>query len=47
MASKDFSEVDRLKALLVEAGVEVRMKRTEVELVAGEDFDPAKLEALK
>ena len=47
LASKDFAEVDRLKAAFLDAGVEVRMTRTEVELVAGEDFDPAKLESLK
>ncbi|MGR3462286.1 MAG: cysteine--tRNA ligase [Roseovarius sp.] len=47
LASKDFSEVDRLKAKLVEAGVEVRMSKDGVELVPGPDFDPAKLEALK
>jgi cysteinyl-tRNA synthetase len=47
METKDFSEVDRLKAALVEAGVEVRMSRSSVELVPGAGFDPAKLEALK
>ncbi len=47
MQSKDFSAVDAMKAALVEAGVEVRMSREGVELVAGTDFDPAKLEALK
>jgi len=45
--SKDFSEVDSLKAALVDAGVEVRMHKTGVELVPGTGFDPAKLEALK
>jgi len=47
MQTKDFSEVDRLKAALVAAGVEVRMSKESVELVPGPDFDPAKLEALK
>ncbi len=47
MEAKDFSEVDRLKALMSDAGVEVRMSKTSVELVPGPDFDPAKLEALK
>ncbi len=47
METKDFSEVDRLKAALVEAGVEVRMSRSSVELVPGAGFDPARLEALK
>ncbi|WP_027243915.1 cysteine--tRNA ligase [Leisingera daeponensis] len=46
MESKDFSEVDKLKAAYVEAGLEVRMSKTGVELVPGAGFDPAKLEAL-
>ncbi|MGR3443611.1 MAG: cysteine--tRNA ligase [Thalassococcus profundi] len=46
MQSKDFSEVDRLKAALTAAGVEVRMSKTDVELVEGPDFDPSKLEDL-
>jgi cysteinyl-tRNA synthetase len=45
--SKDFSEVDRFKSALMNAGVEVRMSKEGVELVPGPDFDPAKLEALK
>jgi cysteinyl-tRNA synthetase len=45
--TKDFSEVDRLKAALVAAGVEVRMSKDEVELIPGAGCDPAKLEALK
>ncbi|MFT5001180.1 MAG: cysteinyl-tRNA synthetase [Planctomycetota bacterium] len=45
--NKDFSEVDRLKGALIDAGVEVRMSKDGVKLVAGSDFDPAKLEALK
>ncbi|MDR9394264.1 MAG: cysteine--tRNA ligase [Roseovarius sp.] len=47
MQNKDFSEVDRLKAALVDAGVEVRMSKEGVELIPGAGFDPAKLEALK
>ena len=47
MESKDFSEVDRLKAALVDTGIEVRMSKAGVELVPNPDFDPAKLEALK
>jgi cysteinyl-tRNA synthetase len=47
METKDFTEVDRLKAALVEAGVEVRMGKDGVELLPGPDFDPAKLEVLK
>lgn len=46
MVSKDFSEVDRLKAVLVEAGVEVRMSKAGVELLAGPRFDAGKLEGL-
>ncbi len=45
--SKDYSEVDALKASLLAAGVEVRMSKDGVELVPGPSFDPAKLEALK
>ena len=46
MESKDFSEVDRLKAAFVEAGLEVRMSKTGVELVPGPNCDAAKLDAL-
>lgn len=46
MVSKDFSEVDRLKAAFIAAGVEVRMSKAGVELVPGAGFDPAKLEGL-
>ncbi len=47
MEAKDFSEVDRLKAGLLDAGVEVRMSKAGVELLPGADFDASKLEALK
>ena len=47
METKDFSEVDRLKAALVEAGVEVRMSKDRVDLVPGPGFDPTKLEGLE
>ena len=47
METKDFSEVDRLKAALVEAGVEVRMSKDGVDLVPGPGFDPTKLEGLE
>lgn len=47
MQTKDFSEVDRLKSALIDAGVEVRMSKAGVELLAGPNFDPSKLEALK
>ncbi|WP_375691307.1 cysteine--tRNA ligase [Pseudooceanicola sp. LIPI14-2-Ac024] len=46
MASKDFSRVDEMKAALVAAGVEVRMRKSGVELIAGPGFDAAKLEGL-
>lgn len=46
METKDFSEVDRLKSAFVEAGLEVRMSKAGVELLASPGFDPAKLEAL-
>jgi cysteinyl-tRNA synthetase len=46
MQSKDFSEVDRLRAALVAAGVEVRMGKDGVELVPGAGFDAARLEGL-
>ena len=46
METKDFAEVDRLKAAYTEAGLEVRMSKTGVELVPGTGFDAAKLEAL-
>ena len=46
METKDFSKVDRLKAAYIEAGLEVRMSKTGVELVPGPGFDPAKLEDL-
>jgi len=46
MASKDFSEVDRIKSALMAAGVEVRMSKAGVELLPAAGFDPAKLEGL-
>jgi len=46
MATKDFAEVDRLKAALVAAGVEVRMSKAGVELVPGPGFDASKLEGV-
>ena len=47
METKDFSDVDRIKAALVEAGVEVRMSKAGVELLPAAGFDAAKLEGLK
>ena len=46
METKDFAEVDRLKAALIDAGVEVRMSKAGVELVAGPGFDAGKLEEI-
>ncbi len=46
METKDFSAVDQMKAALVAAGVEVRMSKAGVELLAGPEFDAAQLEAL-
>ncbi len=47
MTTKDFSKVDRLKMLLTDAGLEVRMSKDAVSLVPGPNFDPSKLDALK
>lgn len=46
MESKDFSGVDRIKAALVAAGVEVRMSKAGVELLPAAGFDAVKLEGL-
>jgi cysteinyl-tRNA synthetase len=46
MESKDFSEVDRLKTALIDAGLEVRMSKGGVELIPTPKFDAAKLEGL-
>ncbi len=45
MVSKDFAEVDRLKAAYLAAGLEVRMSKDGVELIPGPGFDAAKLES--
>ena len=44
--TKDFSNVDRIKTMLLKAGVEVRMSKTLVELDTTDAFDPSKLEGL-
>ncbi|MEX0318256.1 MAG: cysteine--tRNA ligase [Ruegeria sp.] len=44
--TKDFVELDRLKASLIDAGVEVRMSKEGVELLPGPGFDASKLEAV-
>lgn len=46
MDSKDFSEVDRVKTLLIEAGLEVRISKEGVELDFKDTFDATKLEGL-
>jgi cysteinyl-tRNA synthetase len=46
MDTKDFSALDAYKTALIEAGVEVRMSKTAVELEAGPKFDASKLEGL-
>ncbi|TVS04437.1 MAG: cysteine--tRNA ligase [Rhodobacteraceae bacterium] len=43
MTSKNFSEVDRLKAELLASGVEVRMSREAIELVPLPEFDSQRL----
>ncbi len=44
--TKDFGAVDRLKAALAEAGVEVRMGRDGVDLSPGPGFDASRLRAV-
>ena len=44
--SKDFAALDAMKAALMAAGVEVRMSKAGVELLAGAGFDAGKLEGL-
>jgi cysteinyl-tRNA synthetase len=46
METKDFSEVDGMKAALIAAGVEVRMSKDGVVLHPGAGFDATKLEGL-
>ena len=47
LSTKDFSKVDELKSALVGVGVEVRIGKEGVTLLAGPNFDPTKLEALQ
>jgi len=47
MVTKDFTAVDGLKLALTAAGIEVRMSKEGVELLAGPEFDPTKLEDLE
>ncbi len=46
LETKDFKEFDRLKSAIMEAGLEVRISRSEIELIPGANFDAAKLEGL-
>jgi len=46
MDTKDFSQVDHLKARFQDAGLEVRMSKTGVELIPSTGFDMAKLDGL-
>ena len=46
MQTKNFVALDAMKTALTEAGVEVRMSKTGVELVPGSGFDPSKLEGV-
>ena len=46
MATKDFTEVDRLKTALLDAGVEVRMSKAGLDLSPKPEFDAAKLDGL-
>jgi cysteinyl-tRNA synthetase len=44
--TKDFTEVDRLKKMLGDAGVSVQIGATKIDIVPGPGFDPSKLESL-
>ena len=46
METKDFAEVDRLKSLFQDAGLEVRMSKTGIELIPVGRFDMAKLDGV-
>ncbi|PIE13880.1 MAG: cysteine--tRNA ligase [Rhodobacterales bacterium] len=46
LRTKDFAEVDRIKSALLDAGLEVRMSKTEVTLEPRPGFDPSRLEGL-
>ncbi|MDA7827813.1 cysteine--tRNA ligase [Rhodobacteraceae bacterium] len=46
MDTKDFSQVDHLKSRFQDAGLEVRMSKTGVELIPSTGFDMAKLDGL-
>jgi cysteinyl-tRNA synthetase len=46
MQTKDFSDVDRIKALLLAKGIEVQMSKAGIKLTAPAGFDPADLEGV-
>ena len=46
MKTKDFGEVDALKAQLVAAGASVQMQKDGVSILPAQGFDPSKLESL-
>ena len=46
METRDFSEVDRLKSAFVSSGLDVRMSKTDVELVAKAGFQVDRLDGL-
>ena len=46
METKDFSEIDRLKSAFVSAGLDVRMSKTDVKLVAKAGFQVDRLDGL-
>ncbi|MCF1710042.1 cysteine--tRNA ligase [Tabrizicola sp. J26] len=45
-ARKDWSSADALKAAIIDSGAQVHISKTDVQIIPGPDFDPAKLEAL-
>ncbi|NSX55430.1 cysteine--tRNA ligase [Parasulfitobacter algicola] len=45
--TKNFVVLDAMKSALAEAGAEVRMGKTQIEVIAGPNLDVAKLEVLK
>ena len=47
METKDFSSADAFKDLLISAGFEVQISKSDVKIQQGPNFDPTKLEALK
>ncbi|HBQ35529.1 MAG TPA: cysteine--tRNA ligase [Rhodobacteraceae bacterium] len=47
MQTKDFSELDRMKTLLQQAGVQIQMTKSAIHLTPSNGFDPAKLADIK